>query len=136
MVGATSGTAQARGFHPPEVRPVCSAAAADDVLPRCAPEPDHHVPALAPDHPRRRECEGQDADEPARRQHGDVPELDAGQPGVRARAEHVHLVAAASEARGQLPEVGLGAPAAQAPVHDGDAHQDLWPRRSQSARRR
>ena len=136
MVGSAPRASEARGFHPPEVGAMRSAAAANDVLAERAAEADHHVPALAPDHPRREEREGHEASEPAGRQDGNAADVHAGRRGIRASTEHVNLVTTCGEAGRHAPEVRLGAPAAQAPVHHGDAHQGRRPRPSQRARNR
>src|SRR5581483_12415880 len=65
MVRAAAVAAEPRRLHAREVAPMRPAADADDVLSRRPSEPDHEVPALAGDRPRRGERERQEPREPS-----------------------------------------------------------------------
>jgi len=124
-------------LHAREVRSVGSPTDPDHVLPRGASEADDDVPALAGDGARRERGERHEAREATERQDWHAPHPDAGDRGVRARAEkNMHVVAPGGEPRRHPTEIGLGAAAGEPAVHEREPHRSRNRSVSQSARSR
>ena len=99
-----------------------SSADADDVLPRRPPEAHDHVPALALDQTRRQEGEAHEATPAVPGDHRNAMHVDPRPQRLGSCREDVQVMSPRGQPLGHATEIGLGAAAGEAPMHERDAH--------------